>query len=105
MTGAPAAYTAALTAYSAGKLPALPKGAGEAAVQKAAEEFEAVFLSQMLETMFKDVPTGGMFGGGSGEQIWRSTMLQEYGRTLAKAGGIGIADMVAREMMRLQEVR
>jgi len=29
--------------------------------------------------------------------------LQEYGKTIAKHGGIGIADNVQREMLRLQE--
>jgi len=105
MMGPPAAYTAATTAFRAGETPVLRKGADEASTRQAAEEFEALFLSQMLESMFKDVPTGGMFGGGPGEGIYRSLMLQEYGRTLAKAGGIGLADMVTREMMRLQEVR
>jgi peptidoglycan hydrolase FlgJ len=103
MTGAPAAYSAAATAFQAGQTVVPRKGPDEAATRKAAEEFEALFLSQMLESMFKDVPTGGLTGGGPGEQIWRSMMLQEYGKTLASSGGIGIADMVTRELMRLQE--
>ena len=70
-----------------------------------AEEFEAVFLSQMLEPMFKGIETDGMFGGGSSEKIYQSVMLQEYGKALARAGGVGIADAVEREILRLQEVQ
>lgn len=104
MTAMPAAYTAAISAFQAGQAPAPRKGDDEAATRKAAEEFEALFLSQMLESMFKDVPTGGLTGGGgAGEEIWRSMILQEYGKTLAASGGVGIADMVTRELMRLQE--
>lgn len=74
-------------------------------IRAAAEEFESVFLSQMLEPMFKEIETDGMFGGGSSEKIYRSVMLQEYGKALARSGGVGIADAVEREVLRLQEVQ
>ena len=74
-------------------------------VRAAAEEFEAVFLSQMLEPMFKGIETDGLFGGGSSEKIYQSVMLQEYGKALARTGGVGIADAVEREILRLQEVQ
>jgi hypothetical protein len=31
-------------------------------------------------------------------------MVQEYGKSMAKAGDIGIADMVERELLKMQEV-
>jgi len=70
---------------------------------RSAVEFEAVFLSQMLEHMFTETEAEAPFGGGSAEQTWKSLMNQEYGRSIARAGGIGIASHVYREMMRLQE--
>ncbi|NWH08242.1 MAG: rod-binding protein [Alphaproteobacteria bacterium] len=76
---------------------------GEDAARAAAKDFEAVFISQMLEQMFSGIKTDGPFGGGSGEGIFRSLMLQEYGRTIADNGGIGIADNVMSELMRMQE--
>ena len=45
------------------------------------------------------------FGGGQAENVWRSMMLQQYGRAIADHGGIGIADMVSREMLKVQEAR
>ena len=72
-------------------------------IDKAAEEFEAVFLSQMLESMFKGVRTDGPFGGGHAEEMMRSFMLQEYGKTMAANGGVGIADAVKRELLHAQE--
>lgn len=74
-------------------------------IRAAAEDFESVFLSQMLEPMFQGIQTDGMFGGGSSEKIYRSVMLQEYGKALAQNGGVGIADAVEREVLRLQEVQ
>ena len=72
-------------------------------IDKAAEDFEAVFLSQMLESMFKGIKTDGPFGGGHAEEMMRSFMLQEYGKVMAAGGGIGIADAVKRELLHAQE--
>ena len=73
------------------------------ALRQAAEDFEAVYLAQMLAPMFETLSTDGMFGGGSGEDIYRSLMVQEYGKAIARSGGIGIADQVERELLRVQE--
>jgi Rod binding domain-containing protein len=74
------------------------------AARQAAVDFEAVFISQMLETMFQGVRTDGPFGGGHAEGVFRSLMLKEYGQTVARAGGVGVADAVYREILRLQEI-
>jgi Rod binding domain-containing protein len=74
-------------------------------VDKAAEDFEAMFLTQMMQPMFEGIPTDGMFGGGSSEEVYRSFLLDEYGRLMARAGGIGIADHVRKELLKLQEVQ
>ena len=75
------------------------------AVRHAAEEFEAVFISQMLAPMFETVNTDELFGGGPGADIYRSMMVEEYGKTIARAGGLGIADAVQRELLALQETK
>lgn len=72
--------------------------------KQAAEDFEAVFISQMLQPMFDTVETDGMFGAGSAEETWRAIMVEEIGKQMAKAGGIGLAPVVEKEMLRLQEV-
>lgn len=72
-------------------------------IWRTAVEFEAVFLSQMLEQMFTGTEVEEPFGGGSAEQTWKSLMNQEYGRAVARSGGVGIADHVYREMLRMQE--
>ena len=74
-----------------------------AAARQAAEEFEAVFLSQMLSHMFAGVETGGAFGGGHAEEVFRSVMVDEYGKMMARSGGVGIADAVMGEILRIQE--
>ena len=72
-------------------------------VKRAAEEFEALFISEMLAPVFEGLDTDGMFGGGQGEKIYRSMMVQEYGKAIAQAGGVGIAESVQREILKMQE--
>ena len=74
-------------------------------VKKAAQEFEAVFISQMLDHMFAGVGTNEVFGGGQAEDIYRSMMIDEYGKLMAKNGGIGVADQVTRQLLQTQEVK
>lgn len=82
---------------------ALQGNAEPGTLRQAAEDFEAVFLAQMLAPMFETLKTGGLFGGGPGEDIYRSLMVEEYGKAIARSGGVGIADQVERELLRLQE--
>ncbi len=73
-------------------------------VRQAAQEFESVFMNTMLSQMFAGLETDGPFGGGQGEEMFRSLLIEEYGSNIAAAGGIGIADDIARELPSLQEV-
>jgi Rod binding domain-containing protein len=72
-------------------------------LRRAAEEFEAVFLAEMLSPMFDALDTEGLGGGGMGEQMFRPMLVERYAEAIARAGGVGIADSVVRELMRLQE--
>ena len=72
--------------------------------KQTAQEFEAQFLAQMISHMFEGIETDGMFGGGHGEEMYRSLMFDEFGKALARAGGIGLADAVQREILKAQEV-
>jgi Rod binding protein. len=82
------------------------KAAGMKEIDAAAQEFEAVFLSQMLEHMFAGVNLNPMAGDGKSSQddIYKSWLVDEYGKIIARSGGIGVADHVKREMLKMQEV-
>lgn len=73
-----------------------------AAARKAAEDFEAVFINEFLGSMFDGIDTDGPFGGGPGEGMFRSMMLDEYAKKLAHQGGFGLADSVMRELTMMQ---
>ena len=104
MSAADLEISAALIA--AKRPPALTGAAkNEAQATKAAQDFEAVFIGQMISAMYEGVKTDGPFGGGSGEMMFRSLMIEHYSKAIADQGGFGLADQVKREILRLQEMR
>jgi Rod binding domain-containing protein len=69
----------------------------------AAQDFEAVFLNSMFAEMFTAIGGEGPFGGGPGAGVWRSFLTDEYAKSFARAGGIGIGDQVYRTLLAQQE--
>ena len=67
-----------------------------------AQQFEATFLSTMMATMFQGTKPEAPFNGGAGEDAFGSFLTDAIGRTLAKAGGLGLADGLSRELLKLQ---
>lgn len=74
-----------------------------AKLHKAAVEFESVFVSEMLGHMFDGVQADQTFGGGEGENMFHSLLVNEYGKQVAARGGLGLANQVYRELLRAQE--
>ncbi|MCA3269914.1 MAG: rod-binding protein [Thalassospira sp.] len=73
-------------------------------IDKKAKEFEAMAIGQLLQPMFETVETNGLFGGGIGEEHYRSFLVNEYGKMLAtENGGLGIAKHVRDHMIKLME--
>lgn len=68
--------------------------------QEAAQDFEAQVLGVLLQPMFAGLDGKGPFGGGAAEAQWQPLLVQEFGRAIAAAGGLGIADAVRRDMER-----
>jgi Rod binding domain-containing protein len=76
----------------------------EAKARNQAQEFEAVLLSTMFQNMFTGIGEEGPLGNATGVGIWRSFLTEEYARSFTKAGGVGLADTVARELLARQEI-
>jgi Rod binding domain-containing protein len=82
---------------------AMAKQQNEAAINKVAEDFEAFFAGAYFEQMFSGIQPDSVTGGGEGESMFRSLMIQEYGKAVAKQHVLGIADVVKRQLLQLQE--
>lgn len=81
---------------------AAPKGLNPKAWE-AAQQFESQFLTSMLQPMFETVEVDEQFGGGHGEGMFRSLLVDQYAQQMTRSGGVGIAQSVYREILKLQE--
>ena len=71
-------------------------------IKKTAQKFESSFLSIMLQQMFEGTETAAPFGGGPGESMFKSFMTDAMANKMTKAGGVGVAPAIEREMLKLQ---
>lgn len=76
--------------------------ATRAKIGKAAEAFEGQFLGIMLQSMFEGTDAEAPFGGGEGEQMFKSFLTDAIAKQSVKSGGLGIASVVQKEMLKLQ---
>lgn len=93
----------ALGASRSGAVTAQTSGTTPDAARAAAEDFEAVFLAQMMEAMFAQVGEDDPFGGGPGENAFRGMLNEEYAKVMSQAGGLGLSDRLTTEILRYQE--
>ncbi|MGZ5835545.1 MAG: rod-binding protein [Xanthobacteraceae bacterium] len=68
-----------------------------------AQDFEATFLNLMFQHMFTETNGDGPVGGGTGVGVWRSFLTDEFAKSFAKQGGIGLADQVYQSLLSHQE--
>ena len=72
-------------------------------IRTQAEELEGVFLNMLTKEMFASIKGDENFGGGFGEETWRSMQAEQLANTMAQGGGIGLADELMGQMIALQE--
>jgi Rod binding domain-containing protein len=86
------------------QMPKLAKTPTEAKAKATAQDFEAAFLSSMFQHMFTNMDGEGPMGNTTGVGPWRSLLTQEFGKSMAAKGGIGLADQVYRSLISHQSV-
>ena len=69
------------------------------------EDFEAVFLNSMFSQMTSGIKGEGPFGDTTGTGVWRSMLTDQYSKSFAKAGGVGISSDVFRTLILQQANR
>ena len=90
-------------------VPATPAGATlppeqRQKFEKAAQDFEAMAIGQLLSPMFQTIDhSKTMFGGGDGEQSWRPMWISALAKQMAANGGIGLAKPIMQQMLQMQE--
>jgi len=94
-------------------LPPLPSAKGLSAqkvdkdskLYQACEDFQAVFIKQMLDTMRKTVDkSGGLNPPNEGEKVFDDMLYDEYAKKMSKSSGFDLADNLYKQMVFLQNL-
>jgi Rod binding domain-containing protein len=65
---------------------------------KAAKDFESIFVRQMLKQLEKTTAAGAGTQASAGEKTYGSMIVDTLSDSIQKAGGLGLADVIARSM-------
>lgn len=74
----------------------------QAKAKSQAQDFEAVFLNSMFSQMASGIKSDGPFGNTPGTGPWRSMVTEQYSKSFAAAGGVGISNDVYRTLIMQQ---
>jgi peptidoglycan hydrolase FlgJ len=77
----------------------------QAKAKSTATDFEAMFLNSMFSQMTSGLKGEGPYGDTPGTGVWRSMLTEQYSKSFAKAGGIGISNDVYRTLIMQQASR
>ena len=73
------------------------------AIRQTSEQFEAYFIQQMMKTMRDSIEKSDLVEGGNVD-MYQDMMDKEVSLQMVKRGGMGLADMMERQMVRAQEM-
>jgi peptidoglycan hydrolase FlgJ len=76
----------------------------QAKAKSTATDFEGMFLNQMFAQMTDGLQGEGPFGNTPGTGVWRSMLTEQYSKSFAKAGGVGISNDIYRTLI-LQQAK
>lgn len=83
---------AVTTASAAPAVPAPGASATDPAIREAAEGFEGIFMTKLVDEMLKGTKIA------EGNPVYAGLMTQKLGDQLARSGGIGLADVLERQL-------
>lgn len=70
-------------------------------LKKISQEFEAIFIAQLLKVMRETIEESGLTEEGFGKSIYTEMFDQEVSLNIARRGAMGIADLMYRDLLAL----
>lgn len=67
-------------------------------LKKVSQEFESLFIAQLLKVMRETIEESGLMEGGFGKSIYTDLFDQEVARSMAKRGVLGISDLLYKNL-------
>ena len=81
------------------KIPQLKNISDETKLREAANDFEAIFIQQMLKTMRKTSLESNLIQKSEGEKYFRSMLDEHYAQITAKSGRLGLGEMIYKQLI------
>jgi peptidoglycan hydrolase FlgJ len=78
--------------------------ASDKKLKKACQDMESVFLNMMMTSMRATVPKDSLLGESNEDDIMKSMLDTELSKSMAQAGGVGIASLLYRQLSPQQSV-
>lgn len=69
---------------------------------QAAQDFESLFVKQMLSSMRSTVEKSGMMDGGMGEDIFEDMLYDQYAKNMTQSASFGLADSLYSQLQFLE---
>lgn len=82
-----------------------PRDASVTKAREAAEKFESFFIYSALQQMYPADRHGGLLNENNAVRTFNQFLHENMATEITKAGGIGVADMVEKELLKFQEDR
>ena len=81
------------------KIPQVKNFSEETKLREAANDFEAIFVQQMLKTMRKTSLESNFIQKSEGEKYFRSMLDEHYAQLTAKSGSLGLGEMIYKQLI------
>lgn len=72
-------------------------------LNEVAQEFEALFIKQMLDAMRATRnPENNLVDGGMAENIFEDMLYTEYSRLMSRSASFGLSEMIVNQLLPIQ---
>ena len=96
--------TSVATAFASKTYSGMDKSAVARKAHEVAADFESVYVADAFKAMFKDISVDPLTGtSNNSNETWRDMLIDQYAKDFVKKGGIGIADGIAAQLIKIQE--
>ena len=88
-------------------LPSVPGGKkiDEAKLKKASEDFEALFINQLMQSMRRTVLKSKFLADAPGKEVYQSLFDRELSKKMAQKGALGVGKIIYRKVLEHEKAR
>jgi flagellar protein FlgJ len=77
----------------------------EAKLKKASEDFEALFINQLMQSMRRTVLKSKLLEDAPGKEVYQSLFDREISKKMAQKGALGVGKIIYRNVLEHEKAR